>query len=101
MSWSMIDYGEYWAHAHDSEQILFMSLAPEFLDSSPVFRDVKWLQEWKDYWLEHKDTHGNGCSDIDLSRLLSSAERITQFRSFLSGYKLWLGTLVRRFLLMS
>ena len=90
MSWSMIDFGDYWAHAHDSEQILFMSLASEFLDSSPEFSHVSWLQDWKLYWLDHKKNHGNGCSNIDLPRFLNSEEKIRQFRNFLYRYKIWL-----------
>jgi hypothetical protein len=92
MSWSMIEFGDSWADAHDSEQILFMSLAPEFLDSSPKFKHVSWLQEWKAYWLKHKETHVNGCSDIDLPRFLSSEDRVCQFRDFLAAYKTWLRT---------
>ena len=90
MSWSIIVLGDYWAHAHDTEQILFMSLAPEFLDSSDEFRQVSWLQDWKAYWLEHKSAHGNGCSDIALERFLDTELKIRQFRSFLAHYKIWL-----------
>ena len=93
MSWSMIHFGDYWAHAHDAEQILFMTLASEFLDSSPKFREVPWLQEWKDYWLDHKVHHANGCSNIDLSGFLTSQDRIDRFREFLADYKIWLSTL--------
>ena len=90
MSWSMIDYGEYWAHAHDADQILFMTLASEFLESSSEFMAVTWLQEWKAYWLEHKATHGNGCSDIDFRSYLQDDQRIEVFRKFLGAYRSWL-----------
>jgi hypothetical protein len=90
MSWSTIRFGEYWAHAHDIDQILFMSLATEFLDSSVEFRGLAWLQEWKTYWLEHKETMGNGCGNIDLPRFLCTAERVVQFRRFLCKYQIWL-----------
>jgi len=86
----MISHDDYWAHAHDSEQILYMSLASEFLDSSHEFQNVAWLQEWKAYWLDHKNTHANGCSDIQLSRFLPTIDRIELFRHFLHKYELWL-----------
>jgi hypothetical protein len=86
----MIEFGDYWAHAHDTEQILLMSLAPIFIDSSPALRSVSWLQEWKTYWLDHRKTHTNGCSDIDLARFLDSDEKMRQFRDFLTQYKAWL-----------
>lgn len=92
MSWSSIEYGPHWAHAHDTEQIIFMSFAPEFLDSSP-FRSVSWLQEWKTYWLEHKYSHGNGCCDIDLATHLRDEERVALFRRFLLDYRAWLSDL--------
>lgn len=40
--------------------------------------------------LDHKITHGNGCSDIDLPRFLCTPARVQLFRRFLSQYKLWL-----------
>lgn len=86
----MIDLGDYWAHAHDSEQVLFMSLAPVFIESSPELRSVSWLQEWKTYWLDHRKTYVNGCSDIDLARFLDSEEKARQFRDFLANYRSWL-----------
>ena len=90
MGWSIIDFGDYWAHAHDSEQILFMSLAPVFIDSSPALGSVAWLQAWKAYWLDHRKTYANGCSDIDLERFLDSSEKVILFRDFVNNYKSWL-----------
>ncbi len=93
MSWSSIDYGKCWAHAHDWEQILFMHLAPEFLAQDAKFAQERWLVEWSSYWQEHRVAHGNGCSDIDLSgHLLSDTER-NCFREFLTGYVSWLHSL--------
>ncbi|MFD0725649.1 hypothetical protein [Lysobacter brunescens] len=87
MGWSMIDYGEYWAHAHDSDQILFMTFASEFLDSSSEFVGETWLQDWKIYWLEHKADHANGCCDLDLQSHLLDGRRIKVFRDFLAAYR--------------
>jgi hypothetical protein len=89
MSWSMIDFGDFWAHAHDNEQILFMSFASEFLDSSSKFQALPWLRQWQLYWLDHKSTLGNGCSDIDLPRFLDVQEKVLAFRQFLQEYKTW------------
>ena len=86
MSWSMIDFKNAWAHAHDWEQVLFMSLAPEVLGKSDRFSATKWLQEWKEYWIEHKETHVNGCSNIDLERFLISSEKIDEFIDFTFEY---------------
>lgn len=90
MSWSTIHFGGYWAHAHDNEQMLFMSLAPEFIDQSPEFNPIQWLQEWKAFWVKNRDAQGNGCSDIALERFLIDAGRIRTFREFLASYKDWL-----------
>src|SRR5688572_1031281 len=90
MSWSMIEFGDFWAHAHDTEQILFMSFASEFLDSSSEFQALPWLRQWQQYWVDHKSTHGNGCSDIDLPRFLDIQEKVIAFREFLQKYKTWL-----------
>jgi hypothetical protein len=72
MSWSMIQFGDYWAHAHDIEQILFMTFAGEFFDSSPKFQSIAWL------------------SDIDLSRFLDCEDKVCVFRQFLEDYRIWL-----------
>ncbi len=81
----MISFGSHWAHAHDTEQILFMTFAAEFLDQSR-FRSSEWLQTWKTYWEHHKRAHGNGCSDIDLEGNLSSSAKVQEFREFLDEY---------------
>jgi len=67
-----------------------MALAPEFLDSSIKYQNLGWLQEWKNYWIRHKDTHGNGCSDIDLAGFLIDESRVACFREFLRDYREWL-----------
>ena len=90
MSWSTIEFGDHIANAHDWEQILFMSLAPVCLDSLEEFRDSRWLHHWKDYWITHKATHGNGCSDIGLHTHLTSERKIAEFRRFLSRYTEWI-----------
>ena len=92
MSWSTIQFGEYWANAHDGEQIVFMSLAPECLAQSTKFSGEPWLHEWAEYWVEHRTAYGNGCSDIKLHVHLTTKERINVFRAFLSEYKQWLET---------
>lgn len=92
MSWSTIEFGDHFAYAHDWEQILFMSLAPPCLDYHEEFRDSQWLHEWKLYWIDHKDTHGNGCSDIELQIHLTSDEKIAEFRRFLSCYMEWIAS---------
>ena len=90
MSWSTIEFGDHIAHAHDWEQVLFMSLAPVCLDSLEEFRDLLWLHDWKDYWSTHKKTHGNGYSDIALHSWLTSEPKIVEFRKFLSRYTEWI-----------
>jgi hypothetical protein len=90
MSWSTIEFSDRFAHAHDWEQVLFMSLASECLDSLDEFRDSRWLHDWKDYWITHKATHGNGCSDIGLHTHLTSEPKIAEFRRFLSRYTEWI-----------
>ena len=90
MSWSMIQHEAHWAHAHESDQILFMTLASEFLESSAEFSDVNWLQTWKTYWREHKVLHVNGCTDIDLQTHLSNPQRVELFLCFLAAYRTWL-----------
>ena len=92
MSWSSIDYGDYWAHAHDWEQISFMALAPVYITTSEHYKKLPWLLEWKDYWDDHKIHHGNGCSDIDLDGYLISQNRVHDFKLFLNDYKKWLHT---------
>ena len=90
MSWSTISFGSTHAHAHDWEQVLFMSLAPACLNSCQEFRDVEWLHKWKDCWVNNKGNQGNGCSDIELNTHLDSEEKILAFRSFLNYYLQWI-----------
>ena len=93
MSWSHIRFGEYWAHAHDDTQIVFMSLAPECLAQTTKFSGERWLHEWAAYWIDHRTAYGNGCTDIGLHVHLTTKERVEVFRAFLSEYKRWLETL--------
>jgi hypothetical protein len=86
----MIDFGGKWASAHDWEQILFMSLAPRCLDRFPEFRKAGWLQDWEAYWVDHKMSHANGCTDIALDAFLDSQEKVAIFRRFLAKYDTWL-----------
>ena len=90
MSWSMIQHEARWAHAHDADQILFMTLASEFLESSAEFSAVSWLQTWKNHWREHKELHVNGCTDIDLQTHLLNPQRVELFLRFLDAYRSWL-----------
>ena len=90
MSWSIISYQSAWAHAHDWELVLFMSLAPKFINQSPEFQDLEWLSKWKQYWLNHKLEFVNGCSDLNLEEHLVSAERRSEFIYFLEKYSSWL-----------
>jgi hypothetical protein len=68
---------------------LFMAFASEFLDQS-WFRSTEWLQQWKAFWQEHKQTHGNGCSNIDVEGYLISPDRLGEFRAFIPEYRAWL-----------
>lgn len=86
----MIDYNEFWAHAHDWEQVLFMSFAPEFINSFIKYTNIEWLNKWKLYWQDHKENHGNGCSDIQLQEYLNTGQKKEIFISFIDDYIKWL-----------
>jgi hypothetical protein len=90
MSWSSISFGQHWAHAHDNEQIMFMSHAPECLAQLPGLSGERWLHEWAAYWIDHRINNGNGCTDLALDEHLDSAEKVRVFRAFLNEYKRWL-----------
>lgn len=92
MSWSTIHLGEVGAHAHDSEQEMFMFLVPLCMDSLKDFRQPPWIQDWKAYWCEHRESYGNGCSDIRLDVYLTNTERVSKFRKFLAAYQEWLSS---------
>jgi hypothetical protein len=90
MSWSMIDFGGHWAHAHDNEQIMFMSIAPECLARTEAFSGARWLHEWSAYWIDHRVNNANGCTDLALSEHLDTKEKVEVFREFLASYRRWL-----------
>ena len=90
MSWSTIQYGELAAHAHDNEQEFFMHLAPAFLNSTNEYKDIQWLQDWKAYWIEHRESYVNGASDIEIHSYLATPGRVSLFQNFLTQYKVWI-----------
>ena len=93
MSWSIITLGSMWAHAHDIEQVSFMYLAPIFLEQSDQYKNVPWLNKWKEYWKHHRSCYGNGCSDLDLESYLTCTERMNEFSHFLDQFSVWLNSL--------
>ena len=86
----MINFGGHWAHAHDNEQIMFMTHAPECLAQMALPSGERWLHEWAAYWIDHRINNGNGCTDLALQEHLDSHEKVEVFRTFLAEYRRWL-----------
>jgi len=69
-----------------------MCLAPACMISLPKFNELSWFHDWKNYWIEHRFTYANGCSDINLPDYLSDTNKVQLFRQFIQQYTRWVET---------